>query len=113
MNLDDLTLGQAKQLVALIGTGSPTFSEAHPYPVGDNVFIRTVTMHYTGKIESVTDSDIVLSDAAWIADSGRFSEALRTGSLAEVEPYPYGCIVARGGLLDVSPWRHPLPRDTK
>ena len=84
-----------------------------PYEIGQNYFVRTVTYHYTGKLETVTDKEIVLSGAAWIADSGRWAEALRTGKLSEVEPYPDKVIVNRSAIVDSSLWLHELPRDVK
>jgi hypothetical protein len=81
--------------------------------VGCKVFIRTVTMHYTGRIVALTESVIVLADAAWIADSGRFHDALRTGKLSEVEPFLNSVYVARGALVDVTMWDHDLPRTQK
>lgn len=62
---------------------------------------------------AIYPGEIVLADAAWIADSGRFSVALATGTLSEVEPYPGECIVSRGAIVDVSLWAHPLPRVPK
>ena len=112
MNLDDLTIGQAKELRRLLGDGpaAPAMPE-HPYPVGQCVFIRTVTMHYTGRLIRVTAGELVLEDAAWVADSGRFHQALMTGALNEVEPVPPGEVVGpRGALIDVSRWGHELPR---
>ena len=86
----------------------------HAYPVGENVFVRTVTMHVTGHLEAVTDGELLLSSAAWIADSGRFSSALHSGALSEVEPYPDGpVVVPRGAIIDVSVWKHDLPRTAK
>lgn len=88
---------------------------AHPYKVGDAVFIRTVTYHYIGKIVGVYANEITLVDATWVADSGRWSAALKTGTLSEVEPFPDGevVVVSRGTIVDVSPWRHALPRTVK
>lgn len=86
---------------------------ASPYHVGDAVFVRTVTYHYTGRISAIYPGEIVLADAAWIADSGRFHAALATGTLAEVEPYPAEVGISRGAIVDVSPWAHPLPRVAK
>src|SRR5574341_1053677 len=61
----------------------------------------TVTMYYTGKLRQVTAQELVLTDAAWIADTGRFSEALRTGTLSEVEPFPEGqVVIGRGAIVD-------------
>src|SRR3990167_9653739 len=54
--------------------------------VGMKLFIRTVTYHMTGKVVKRMGAFIQLEDAAWIADSGRFSTALKEGELNEVEP---------------------------
>ena len=59
----------------------------HSFDVGKSYLIRSVTMYYTGRLASVTDTDLVLEDAAWIADTGRFATALKTGELNEVEPF--------------------------
>lgn len=119
MDIDKLTIGEARAIAAVVrglcsGTtecGGPT----HSIQPGANVFIRTVTHYYTGHVDSVTDSDIVLSDAAWIADTGRFADALESGKFGEVEPYPKGvlAVVSRGAILDWSTWAHDLPRKQK
>jgi len=87
----------------------------HPYTLGENVIVRTVTMYYTGRIVRVYPGELVLTDAAWIADTGRWSAALATGKLNEIEPYPGEgrCIVSRAAIVDVSPWLHALPRDVR
>ena len=86
----------------------------HAYAVGQPVFVRTVTYHYTGRITRVTPGEIVLEDAAWIGDSGRFAAALADGELSEVEPYPDGeVLISRGAVVDCCRWAHPLPRTTK
>ena len=59
------------------------------------------------------DGFLTLDDAAWIADSGRWAAALATGSLSEVEPFPGSVMVSMGAVVDVSPWKHALPRETK
>ena len=84
---------------------------------GEQVFIRTVTYHYVGRIEYPSSDDgfalrqdyIMLADASWVADSGRFFDALRSGTLSEVEPMPHGVLVARASIVDISPWPHKLP----
>jgi hypothetical protein len=83
--------------------------------VGKNVFIRTVTHHYTGKVIGLGDGFLTLVDASWIADDGRFNEAIGKGTLSEVEPYPAGLQVDIGisGILDMCEWKHKLPRDVK
>ena len=81
--------------------------------VGVNVLIRTVTMIYTGCVDDMDAHTIVLSSAAWIADTGRFADALKTGVLSEVEPYPGVVYVARSSIVDVTYWDHDLPREQK
>ncbi len=84
-----------------------------PWVVGRAYFIRTVTMHVVGRLVSVCERELVLEDAAWVADSGRFNNALKTGALAEVEPFVDSVIVGRGSIVDATEWRHALPRDVK
>ena len=81
---------------------------------GKNVLVRTVTHYYTGRLASDGgDGWLQLDDAAWIADTGRFSVALAGGELDEVEPYPGTCWVAAGAVVDVSEWAHDLPRTAR
>jgi hypothetical protein len=112
MNIDSMTIKEVKHIQSLLRGGNET---AHPYKLEKNYFIRTVTHHLTGKLIKVTGKELVLTDAAWIADDGRFHEAIRDGKLNEVEPFPDGCevIVGRGALVDCVQWSHPLPRSVK
>ena len=127
-SIEELTIAEARQKVAEAkeiasapGWDSPAPTSVqpqipdHPYPVGENVFVRAVTMYYTGRLVLVTAGELVLEDAAWIADCGRFHVALAKGELTEVEPYPEGvsAIVPRSGLIDVCRWLHDLPREAK
>lgn len=74
---------------------------ATPWEIGANYLIRTVTMINTGKLIQVTGQELVLEDAAWIADTGRFADALKTAAFNEVEPFPKGkVIVGRGAIID-------------
>jgi len=95
-------------------TAKPSPEVVTPLRVGNAVFIRTVTMHHTGRIAALDGDMIVLTEAAWVADSGRFSEALATGKLSEVEVPPDGTVcIGRGAVVDVYNWKHELPRSTK
>ena len=86
-----------------------------PYKIGENYFIRSVTYHYTGKLVKVTKSELILMNAAWIADDGRFTEAVATGSFNEVEPYPTGreIVIGRGAIVDALAIDFPLPTKQK
>lgn len=84
-----------------------------PLSVGRAVLVRTVTLYYTGRVALVKAGEVVLSDAAWIADTGRFHDALRDGTLSEVEPFIGPVSINRGSIIDVTAWTHPLPRTQK
>jgi hypothetical protein len=72
------------------------------WEIGKNYLIRTVTMIDTGRLVAVTPQELVLEDAAWIADTGRFAQAISTGSFNEIEPFPDGCrvIIGRAAIID-------------
>lgn len=73
-----------------------------PWQIGKIYLIRSVTKTNTGRLVAVYENEIVLTDAAWIADTGRFADALASADFAEVEPYPKGSevIVGRGAIED-------------
>lgn len=84
-----------------------------PLQVGNAVFVRTVTHYYTGRIVELSQHEIVLEDAAWVADTGRFSQALANGALNEVEPFAAPVSINRGAIVDATSWTHALPRSVK
>lgn len=85
-----------------------------PYKIGESYLIRTVTMIITGRVLSVGDKEIVVEDAAWIADTGRFSNCLKEGDYNEVEPFPDGeVIVGRNAVVDACLIKTALPRSQK
>lgn len=80
---------------------------------GEKYIIRTVTMILTGRLIYVDDHELVLEDAAWIADTGRWSDALVSGALGEIEPFDDDVIVGRSSVVDATIWKHALPRTKK
>ena len=64
-----------------------------PWNVGAMYLIRTVTMIDTGILVAVTAGELVLEEAAWIADTGRFSDAIAKAEFNEVEPFPKGRVI--------------------
>jgi hypothetical protein len=115
MDIESLTVKQVKELCALVeGRAVKKAAPRHPYEVGKNYLIRGVTLYYTGRLVEVTQQEIVLEDASWIPDTGRFNKALKTGVFNEVEPYPAGrVIVGRGTIADAKIWDFDLPRSEK
>jgi hypothetical protein len=80
--------------------------------VGQKLYIRTVTYHCTGQVEKRMGAFLQLKNAAWIADSGRFSNAIKDGTLDEVEPV--GIMwVNLSSIVDFFPWVHALPKEQK
>lgn len=100
MKIEELTIKEARELVAMFG--GITANNIHPFNVGGKYFIRTVTHHHTGRLVKVLPSELVLEDAAWIADDGRLTEALKTGNFNEVEMFPPGTqvIIGRASVID-------------
>lgn len=109
INIDELTIKQVNQIKALFGTET----KESPYKLGQSYLVRTVTHYYTGSLKEVTDKEIVLSHAAWIPNTGRYSDALRTGHLTEVEPIIGHAIIGRGAIVDCVEWKHALPSEKK
>ena len=111
MKPDDLTIGEAKQLVAMFGNQQKTNAG---WVIGQNYLIRTVTMIDTGRLVAISDHELVLEDAAWIADTGRFYDALKSLKFNEIEPFPDGIvIIGRGSIIDAVPVTGDLPRSQK
>ena len=72
--------------------------QKHPYTIGRQWFIKTATYFYVGTVTAVTETEIVLEMAAWIPETGRFHEFIKTGVPKEAEPC--GTVVlSRGGII--------------
>lgn len=100
-NVDYQTFKDLARIWHEVGQGDDEFYPSHPYQVGKVYLIRTVTMIQTGRLVQVTPQELVLEDAAWIADTGRFADALAKCEFDEVEPFPDGqVIVGRGAIVD-------------
>jgi hypothetical protein len=99
--IDEITISEAREIAALFGSKS---ASENPFNIGANYFIRTVTHHHTGKLVQVTSQELVLENAAWIADDGRLTGALSTCEFNEVEMFPPGnrVIIGRGSIIDAT-----------
>lgn len=80
--------------------------------IGKKWFFRTVTYHMVGEAVKIFGNFIQLKDAAWIADSGRFTQAIKNGVFNEVEPVG-DCFVNIGSVVDFFSWKHKLPLEQK
>ena len=118
-NIEELTLGQLREIgriISLEGYGKTNQElPMSPYRIGKNYFIRTVTFHYTGKLIEVGNQELILTNCAWIADSGRFTQAIRKGEYNEVEPFPEDAqvIIGRNTIVDAVMIETKLPISQK
>jgi hypothetical protein len=80
--------------------------------IGESWFFRTVTYHLVGRVKKRVGGFFYLENASWVADSGRFMQAIRNGVLNEVEPVGIA-LVNISAITDAFPWKHPLPKDQK
>ena len=83
----------------------------HPWKVGNYYLVRTVTMIVIGKLQAVGNQELVFTEAGWCADTSRFHQALKTGTISEMEPAASPddpVIVGRGAIVDCWPWNFPM-----
>ena len=80
--------------------------------VGRKFYFRTVTYHQVGMVKKVSGRIIHLENASWVADSGRFMQAIKNGTLSEVEPVGDAYINFES-VVDFFPWNHDLPTEQK
>jgi len=77
--------------------------------IGEKYFFRTVTYHLLGKVTKRVGNFLQLDNASWIADSGRFTDAIKKGELSEIEPVGRA-YVNLDSVTDFFPWAHSLPK---
>ena len=87
------------------------------FRIGQAYLIRTVTMAWTGRVRGINSQEIELEEACWIADTGRYNEAVKGvwGNSAEHEPVPSGVFpcISRGSIVDFVPLSCELPKAVK
>ena len=111
VDIGELTLREIREIASLVKGDS--CSKSHSFEIGQVYFIRSVTHYYIGRLVSVTDTDLVLSDASWIPCTARFHNFLKEGKQNEVEPFVDDVIVARGGIIDATLYQQAIPRTQK
>ena len=84
-----------------------------PFEVGKSYLIRTVTHYAVGRLAKVVGGFLVLKNSSWVADTGRFHDAVSKGTLSEVEPFVDEHFVSLGAIVDATEWKHALPTEQK
>lgn len=84
-----------------------------PFEVGEKYFIRTVTHYAVGLLKEIRGGFLVLENASWIPDTGRFNEFLKSGEASEVEPVKGLYRVAIGAIIDAFDFDNKLPNKVK
>ena len=98
------------------GDGGPeslgTGPESMNLVLGEKVFVRTVTDHWVGRIAGIYGPYTVgLTEAAWIAESGRLHVFVRDGKAEGMEVEVVGTI-KRVQYLAILPWKHELFKES-
>jgi hypothetical protein len=96
------------------GSSQQSSGGSHSLRLGKKYLIETVTKYFTGVLQRITDRDIVLNNAAWIAETGRYHDALsnyRFPDNAEIEPLrPEAEVVIRtDSIVLCVEWKGDLP----
>jgi hypothetical protein len=117
LNIEDLTIKQIREIARLAGSSLRSKKKAGvdlPFKVGDAIIVRTVTLIDLGRVVAIGSDFITLTDGGWVAETGRFNEMLKTGTLSEFErsDLPW-FVVGRGAICDIHPWPHAIPKDSK
>lgn len=106
-----------KQLKEMEQQKKTVVSKENGWKIGENYLIRTVTHIQVGKLEDINDKEIILSNASWIGDTGRFYNILANGlesdDDSEIEPFTDNIIINRSALIDATIYNHSLPKTQK
>ena len=109
--VEDMTIGEFQRLASALS--APSGTDAGPWKIGKKYIVMTCTRFLVGRLSYVGDQELVLDDASWVADTGRFNETMKSGAIDEVEPYFGPAIVGRGAITDASEWSFDLPAEAK
>ena len=109
IDVNEMKMGELLKLVGVLGIKPDDTA----FETGKSYLIRTVTLYYTGRIKRITSKELVLEEAAWIPDTGRFNECLKYGKFNEVEPFENDVIIPRDSIIDATTWSHKLPKSVK
>lgn len=71
--------------------------------LGEKYCIRTITNTFTGQLDKIGEHELILSNASWITDIGRFDEIqVDAEAFKGVEPIIHPLIINRAAIVDVT-----------
>ncbi len=71
---------------------------------GEQYFVQTATHYYVGTLADVNDMALLLTDAAWVADTGRFNEFMSGSKPYELEPCgQVPVLISLGAVIAIMP----------
>lgn len=116
IEVSDETYEKIKDEAGVAEIGSDDAVDSLDSLIGRKLFVRTVTYHLVGHVVGILRTDhgefLDLMTASWVADSGRFTQAIRDGLLNEVEPVGRAWVNV-AAITDMFPWPHKLPMEQK
>ena len=90
-----------------------SLGETSLFQVGRNVFIRTVTHYFTGRVIDTKEGFVILDSPASIPSTGRLYDAIRDCKFDEVEPLPGPHMVNISSITDFCYLAGILPTEQK
>lgn len=110
MSIEELTLKEFKELQSIFVPKQATQS---PFKIGEKYFIRTATYFHLGKLKEINGKWLILEEASWIADTGRFYDFLKDGKCNEYEAFQDDVFIPLDSVIDITKWRHELFKGQK
>jgi hypothetical protein len=75
--------------------------------VGQKYFVQTCTKDWVGVLHSIDGPyTLTLTQASWVADSGRLHQFVQEGKSTQMEIEPVGVVCCQ--WVNWIPWDHPL-----
>lgn len=72
-------------------------------------YVETFGKYYVGVVSEVTGTEVVLTKAAWVADTGKFSEFIKKGETHNMEVEPVGTVTVPLAYISARyDWPHKL-----
>ena len=85
-----------------------------PFIKNKNYLIRTITMCDVGRCVEVVGNFLIMENASWIADTGRFNECLVDPlKFNQIEPFKHPIYINLNAIVDATPYPYELPLEPK